>query len=61
MIAKNASEHLSHTSRALRELSDKGLIRCVTPTSSKNRFFEITPKGKELLAKVKEIEGPKNK
>ncbi len=56
MMARSHSEHLSHTSRALKELEEKELVRCVTPSSTKNRFYEITKLGEKSLAKLKDIE-----
>ena len=55
-IVKLSDRHLSHISRALRELDEKKLIECLTPASSKNRIYGITAKGKEVLKKLKEIE-----
>jgi len=56
MISKGSGQHLSHISRALRELAVKGLVECVTPKSSKNRFYKITSKGKGLLKRMSEID-----
>jgi DNA-binding MarR family transcriptional regulator len=57
MIAKATNEHLSHVSRALRELQTKGLVECKNPKNSKYRFYEITAKGREIYSRVAEIEG----
>lgn len=54
-IAVSAGEHLSHVSRALRELAEKDLVNCLTPKIPKNRIYEITPKGKEVLKRLKEM------
>lgn len=48
-IADETGEHLSHISRALRELKEKGLVECMTPGRSKNRIYRITENGKIML------------
>ena len=58
MIAKSIEEHLSHVSRALRELSEKKLAICLTPDQNKNRFYEITTLGQEILEKVAKLDSP---
>ena len=55
-IAKLSKEDLPHVSRALRELTEKGLVECLTPNAAKNRIYGITPKGKEIVKKLKEME-----
>ena len=54
-IAKSSKEHLSHVSRALKELADKGLVECLTPKMRKNRIYRITEKGKGVLKVLEEI------
>jgi len=54
-IAKASKEDLPHISRALRELTRKGLVECLTPNVTKNRIYGITDKGKEVLKKLEEI------
>jgi len=54
-IVRATGIHLSHVSRALRELSGKDLVECITPALTKNRIYRITNKGKEVLKKLKEI------
>ena len=54
-IALSSGEHLSHVSRALRELAEKELVNCLTPKLNKNRIYEVTPKGKEVLKRLKEM------
>lgn len=55
-LVKISGKHLSHISRALRELTEKGLIECLTPDLPKSRIYGITNKGKEVLKKLKEME-----
>lgn len=56
IIARASQLHLSHISRALRELSEKGIVECVTPNAPKNRFYRITKLGQKLIQKLAEIE-----
>lgn len=56
MIAKSSQVHLSHISRALRELSEKEIAECVTPDTTKNRFYRITNLGKKLLQELDKID-----
>ncbi|MHA2064427.1 MAG: hypothetical protein ACXABY_08615 [Candidatus Thorarchaeota archaeon] len=60
MIAKATGEHLSHISRAMRELEENGLARCLTPKRPKNRYYEITSKGEEVLSLLIKAEGAKD-
>lgn len=54
-IAKATELHLSHVSRALRELEERGLVECMTPEATKNRIYRITNKGEEVLERLREI------
>ncbi len=40
---------LSHVSRALRQLEELKLIKCLTPQARKSKMFKITELGKEIL------------
>lgn len=51
-IAQSSGEHLSHVSRALKELTERGLAECMTPDVTKNRIFRITRKGVEALEEL---------
>ncbi|MBN2331290.1 MAG: ArsR family transcriptional regulator [Candidatus Aenigmarchaeota archaeon] len=44
----------THISRALKEFSDRNLVRCLTPEEKFGRVYELTEKGKELFSKLKE-------
>ena len=55
-IVKSSDEHLSHISRALSELEKKELVECLTPDLNKNRIYQITLKGKEVLKKLDEVD-----
>lgn len=56
-LANEINTHLSHVSRALKELSEKDLIECLTPKVHKNKFYTITKRGKQLLKKISENTG----
>lgn len=48
-IAKKIEKHLSHVSRALRELQDRQLVSCVNPANTKPRVYSLTPQGANLV------------
>lgn len=56
-IARSQGLHLSHVSRALRELTAKGLAECLTPEASKNRIYGITGKGRKVLEALRGMGG----
>lgn len=56
-ISTLENEHLSHVSRALRELASRDLVECMTPNSSKNRIYKITERGRLVVDNLKEMEG----
>lgn len=60
MLSMETDFHLSHISRALTELQNKDLIICNNPQSRKGKFFSITPKGREILEDVIDLEIKKN-
>lgn len=50
-IAKDTQLRLSHVSRALRELSDRSLVECLTPgAKGPGRLYAITNVGSHLIA-----------
>ncbi len=51
-LAKKIEKHLSHVSRALRELEDRELVSCVNPTNTKPRIYSLTPQGMDLMAEL---------
>jgi DNA-binding MarR family transcriptional regulator len=54
-ISESSGEHLSHVSRALRELVERELAECMTPENSKNRIYAITDKGKKVLEELRRM------
>ena len=51
-ISKDIEFPLTHTSTALKVLEERKLVKCLTPTSRKNKFYSITDEGKQLLQKI---------
>ncbi len=51
-LAASTEKHLSHVSRALRELEDKKLVACVSSKYSKPRIYSLTPQGSLLVREV---------
>ncbi len=51
-LAKQIEKHLSHISRALRELESKDLVACANPNNSKPRQYKLTPEGDRLLREI---------
>jgi DNA-binding MarR family transcriptional regulator len=48
-IAKETGILLPHVSRALRELEQKGLVKCLTPNEKLGRIYALTDLGKQIL------------
>jgi DNA-binding MarR family transcriptional regulator len=51
-LAKQIEKHLSHISRALKELESKDLVSCSTPESSKPRIYNLTTEGDRLIKEI---------
>lgn len=56
-IAKHVDQPISHVSRALKELHERGLVVLLTPHRTKARLYEITPEGRAVLDKVAALRG----
>lgn len=54
-IAKTLDLRLTHVTRALRELNQKSLVKCLNPKESFGRFYELTSKGENVLKEVKSL------
>lgn len=54
-LAEDNGENLSHISRALKELTSKGLVECMTPQQSKNRIYRITQEGRQVLDELEKL------
>ena len=49
-FSKSLDIHPSQVSRTLNELSNKGIIECVTPTNRKGKLFSLTKLGHEIYS-----------
>lgn len=47
-IAESCKASIHNVSKSLKELVDKGLIKCENPKDKFYRFYSLTKKGKEL-------------
>ncbi|MEK6864773.1 MAG: winged helix DNA-binding protein [Nanoarchaeota archaeon] len=54
-IMKETSLYKSHTSRALKELTEKELVFCRNPDDRAFRFYALTAKGKKILKAISEL------
>jgi len=52
-ISEEKNVYLVHISRALRELTKKGLTICVTPKKVKGRLYQLTVDGEKILEYLK--------
>lgn len=59
-IMKETGMYKAHTSRVLKELSDKNLIICRNPEDRMFKFYKITSLGKSVLEDVKKLFSLKN-
>lgn len=55
-IAKTLDLRLTHVTRALSELKQKDLVKCLNPKDSMGRFYQLTSKGKNVLQEVKSLD-----
>jgi predicted transcriptional regulator len=51
-LSKQIQKHLSHISRALRELESKDLVSCSNPQNSKPRVYRLTTEGDKLIKEI---------
>ncbi len=52
-IAKEICTHLSTTSRAIKELMDKKLVKCLNPTDPNYKLYDLTDLGRFVLEEIK--------
>jgi len=55
-VATELKLSTTHVSRALKELSDKGLVKCLTPAEKFGRIYHLTGTGRKLLEVFKGLE-----
>ena len=51
-LSKELSINLGFVSNILIELSERGLIECLSPNEKRNRFYRINKKGEKLKEKI---------
>lgn len=51
-LAKDVQKHLSHISRALRELEGKHLVSCDAARNAKPRVYQLTTEGDRLMREI---------
>jgi predicted transcriptional regulator len=51
-IAEETGLNLSHVSRALRELTEKKLVECVTPKERTGRIYQLSSSGKAVRERI---------
>jgi predicted transcriptional regulator len=54
-IASTYDKHVSHVSRALKELRVRRLVSCVTPENRKNRYYTVTARGARVLSELRRL------
>jgi predicted transcriptional regulator len=47
-LASKSKKHLSHVSRALKELEKQELVHCINPEYSKDRKYTLTREGSSI-------------
>lgn len=51
-LSKKTSMYLTHVSRTLGELVDKGLVECLTPNERIEKYYRITTLGRNVLKQI---------
>jgi predicted transcriptional regulator len=54
-LAHNIQKHLSHISRALKELEDRHLVACENPANTKPRVYSLTPEGHYVMDELNKM------
>jgi len=54
-LSKELGINKTHISRALSELEDKRMIKCLTPEAKKGKIYVILDYGKEILEKTSKL------
>lgn len=47
-LAEDIGIRSNHISKVLRELKECGVAECIDESKRKNRYYRLTPKGKEI-------------
>jgi DNA-binding MarR family transcriptional regulator len=51
-IAEDTKIRMPHVSRALRQLEQKEIVKCLTPDRFKGKIFGLTDKGIEIAKRI---------
>jgi predicted transcriptional regulator len=54
-VSREFGVPISHISRVLRELQERGLITCLTPNRKKAKFYIITERGNRILEELRKL------
>lgn len=56
-ISKETRIYLSHVSKTLRELSEKGIVECLSPERKRGKVYNLTKDGKEIIRQLEKVVG----
>lgn len=56
-ISMETKIHLSHISKTLRELSEKGIVKCLSPERRRGKVYNLTKEGKEIIHQLEMVVG----
>jgi len=54
-LSKILKVPISHVSKTLSDLEEKDLVKCLTPSRRKGKFYSITPLGEKILSEINEL------
>ena len=55
-IAREMGINSTHVSRALKEMEEKSLVRCLLPKADKGKVYKLTREGKEVAEQLRKAE-----
>jgi DNA-binding transcriptional ArsR family regulator len=56
-VSEEVGLDVSHVSRSLRDLKDRGLVDILNPDARKGRIYQLTTDGESVVEKVNEVGG----
>lgn len=51
-LSKDLPFPITHISTSLKKLEQVGLVECLDPSARKNKYFQITKRGTDLLSEI---------
>jgi predicted transcriptional regulator len=54
-LSASLKKPMSHVSKALKQLSERQLVECLTPKRRKGRLYDITKRGNQVLDEIGKI------